>query len=149
MTSPKFSIYLLETQCIMGYYSFLLLTQNNNFSKPPSSDRFQLCFQTDNLWGLSYITYIKAVFNLVSKVISRLLWFCITTLCDWLIKLVPLSQPIICKTKTNHASLACAFLCSTLVTCLCFEFLLVHCAVCTCCDWPEYYYFGFGFTTLD
>ena len=27
--------------------------------------------------------------------ISRLLWFCITTLCDWLTKLAPLSQPIV------------------------------------------------------
>ena len=26
----------------------------------------------------------RAVFHWVSKVISRLLWFCITTLCDWL-----------------------------------------------------------------
>ena len=29
----------------------------------------------------------------MSKVISRLLWFRITTLCDWLTKLAPLSQP--------------------------------------------------------
>ena len=30
----------------------------------------------------------------MSKVISRLLWFCITKLCDWLTKLAPLSQPM-------------------------------------------------------
>ena len=29
----------------------------------------------------------------MSKEISRLLWFCITTLYDWLTKLAPLSQP--------------------------------------------------------
>ena len=28
------------------------------------------------------------------KVISRLFWFCITTLCDWLTKLAPFSQPM-------------------------------------------------------
>ena len=44
--------------------------------------------------------------HLVSKVIAFLLWFCITTLCDWLIRLTPLSQPIRCKTKTNRALLA-------------------------------------------
>ena len=41
--------------------------------------------------------------------IAFLFLFCITTLCDWLIKLAPLSQPIRCKTKTNRASLACFF----------------------------------------
>ena len=33
------------------------------------------------------VMQIRVVFNWVSKVISRLLWFCITTLCDWLTKL--------------------------------------------------------------
>ena len=32
---------------------------------------------------------------------SHLLWFCITTLYDWLEMLAPLSQPIRCKTGTN------------------------------------------------
>ena len=73
----------------------------------------------------------------MSKVIAFLLWFCITTLCDWLIKLAPLSQPIRCKTKTNRASLARVFPRLAPVTCICFEFRLVHCAVFTCCDWPE------------
>ena len=47
---------------------------------------------------------LRAVFNWVSYVIAFLLWFCITSLCDWLIKLAPLSQPIRCKTKTNRAT---------------------------------------------
>ena len=41
-------------------------------------------------------------FSLVSKVILRLLWFCIASLCDWLKNLAPLSQPIRSKTKTNR-----------------------------------------------
>ena len=41
-----------------------------------------------------------------SNIIARLLWFCTTTLCNWLTKLAPLSQPMRCKTKTIRASLA-------------------------------------------
>ena len=37
----------------------------------------------------------------MSKVITRLLWFCVTKLCDWLTKLAPLFQPMRSKTKTN------------------------------------------------
>ena len=33
---------------------------------------------------------------------SRLLWFWCTPLCDWLIKLLPLSPPMKSKTKTNR-----------------------------------------------
>ena len=42
----------------------------------------------------------------MSKVISRLLWSCITTLCDWLTKLAPLSQPMGMQTKTNRVCAA-------------------------------------------
>ena len=45
----------------------------------------------------------------MSKVISRLLWFCFTAFCDWLPKFAPLSQPMRSKTKTNRASLAPRF----------------------------------------
>ena len=38
----------------------------------------------------------------MSKLISRLLWFWIFTLCDWLTKLAPLSQPIGSQTKINR-----------------------------------------------
>ena len=34
---------------------------------------------------------------------SRLLWFCFTSLCDWLAKLAPLPQPIRIKSKINRA----------------------------------------------
>ena len=38
-------------------------------------------------------------------VISHLLWFCITMLCDWLTKLASLSQPMGTQTKTNQVIL--------------------------------------------
>ena len=53
--------------------------------------------------------FFRAVFSWVSKEISRLLWFCITTLCDWFVKLAPLSQPTRSKTKTNRKLLARVF----------------------------------------
>ena len=40
---------------------------------------------------------------------SRLLWFCITTLCGWLTKLAPLSQPMTSKIKTNRVLAARVF----------------------------------------
>ena len=61
-----------------------------------------------NLFNESSSQY-RAVFNSVSKVISRLLWFCITTLCDWLTKLAPLSQPMEIQTKTNCVLVARVF----------------------------------------
>ena len=79
----------------------------------------------------------RAVFNWVSKVISRLLWFCITTLCDWLTKLAPLSQPMGIQTKTNRVLAARVFPRLAPVTCICFEFWLARCVVYICCDWPE------------
>ena len=40
---------------------------------------------------------------------SRLLWFCITTLSDWLKNLAPLSQAVTSKTKTNRDLLTQVF----------------------------------------
>ena len=48
---------------------------------------------------LTQLHYIRAVFSCVSKVISRLLWFCIAILCDWIENLAPLSRPIRSKPK--------------------------------------------------
>ena len=61
----------------------------------------------------------RAVFNWVSTVIVELLWFCFTTLCD--------SQPIRCKTKTNHDLVTRVVPRLAPVTCICFGFSLVHC----------------------
>ena len=51
-------------------------------------------------------TALRAVFNWVSKVIRVLLWFCFTSLCDWLKPFAPLSRPIRSKTQTNQSRLA-------------------------------------------
>ena len=79
---------------------------------------------------------IRAVFNWVSKVIPRLLWFCFTSLSGWPAKHVPPSQPISSKTKTNHALFAPVLPRLASVTSIYFNFWFVHCAFCVCCDWP-------------
>ena len=56
-------------------------------------------------------------------------YWVITALCDWLIKLAPLSQPIRCKTKTNRVFTTRVFPRFAPITCICFEFWLVHCAL--------------------
>ena len=48
---------------------------------------------------------IKVIFNWVSKVIQDLFTF----LCDWSRKIVPLNQPIRCKTNTNLDLVASVF----------------------------------------
>ena len=75
------------------------------------------------------------VFNLVSKVILRLLWFSITKLSDWLTKLVPLLQPMGIQTKTalgvsNSNWLVVLFTSVAIII-------------------GQSNYFGFGFTTLN
>ena len=81
-------------------------------------------------WTISWKVHcFRAVLNWALKVISRLLWFCFTTLCDWLPKFTPLPQPMRSKTKTNRAWLARVFPRLALVTCISFEFCLVHCVV--------------------
>ena len=57
--------------------------------------------------------------------ISRLLWFCVTTLRDWFRELTPLSQPMRSKTKTNHDLVTRAFPRLVPVTCICFELNLI------------------------
>ena len=53
-----------------------------------------------------YFEVAPRVFNWVSKVIRVLLWFCFTSLCDWLKPFAPLSRPIRSKTQTNQSRLA-------------------------------------------
>ena len=89
--------------------------------------------------SISTCYWFRAVFNWVLKVISRLLWFCIATLYDWLKNLAPLFQPIRSKTKTNTDCelLACIFPRLAPAACICLEIWLVHWIVCLCCDWSE------------
>ena len=58
---------------------------------------------------LQQTTATAAVFILVSKVNSRLVWFCFIKLCDLLAKFAPLFQPKRNKTKTNRVFLAPVF----------------------------------------
>ena len=56
---------------------------------------------------------------------------------------MPPTQPIRCKTKTNRDLVARVFLRLAPVTCICFEFLLVH------CDWTlQLLWFWFHDTQL-
>ena len=68
----------------------------------------------------------RAVFNWVSKVISELLWFIITSLRDWFKVLAPLFQPIRSETKTNCGSRVHIFPRFVSATCNYFEFWLVY-----------------------
>ena len=51
----------------------------------------------------------RVIFQLSAKSDPRLRWFCVNPLCDWSRKLAPLSQPMTCKTKTNHDLVARVF----------------------------------------
>ena len=88
----------------------------------------------------------RAVFNWVSKVVCVLLWFCFTSLCDWLQNLAPLSRPIR-KLKPNMT-------CSHAFSCAWHQLNLFALSS----DWfigqfafvviGRGDYFGFGFMTL-
>ena len=65
---------------------------------------------------------IRAVFNLVSKVITALHWFCITSLSDWCKVLAPFCQPIISETKTNRGLRKHIFPRFVSASCIYFEF---------------------------
>ena len=87
-------------------------------------NKFDRCTETKDL-EIKTIWPDRAVFNWVSKVISHLLWFCITTLCNWLTKLAPLSQPMGIQTKTNRVFAARVFPRLAPVTCICFKYVRV------------------------
>ena len=71
--------------------------------------------------------HIGAVVSWVPK--FALAWVCFTSHSDWLAKLAPLFQQIRSETKNNRVLLARVFPRLAPVTCICFEFWLVHCAV--------------------
>ena len=82
--------------------------------------------------------------------ISRLLWFCITTLSDWLTKLAPLSQLMGIQTKTNHVLAAFGTFSRSWRQLHVFasnsDWLVV---LFTSVAIGQSSYFGFGFTTLN
>ena len=66
--------------------------------------------------------------------------FCFATFCDWLAKLALLSQPMRNgKTKTNCVWFATVFPRLTPVTCICFDFWLVHWLFMSVVYWLEWY----------
>ena len=67
-------------------------------------------------------TGIIEQFSIVSKVISELLWFCITSLSGWFKVLEPLFQPIRSETQTNRGSCVHIFPRFVLATSNYFEF---------------------------
>ena len=84
----------------------------------------------------------------MSKVISELLWFCITLLSDWFKVLAPFFQLIRSEAKTNRAR-ACKFsraLCRLLVITSSFDWLT---GLSPTFLIGQSNYFGFGFTTLN
>ena len=64
----------------------------------------------------------RVVLDCVSKVISELLWFCMTSLSDWFKVLTAFSQPIRSETKTNRSSRVHIFPRFVSATCNYFEF---------------------------
>ena len=79
----------------------------------------------------------RAVFNWVSKVISELLWFCITSLSDWFKVLESFFQPIRSESKTNRCLRVHIFPRFVSATCNYFEFWLVYWIVSVLFDWPK------------
>ena len=76
---------------------------------------------------------------------SRLLWFCFTSLCDWLTKLGPVSQPMGIQIKTNRVLTARAwrqlhvFASNSDLLVVLFTSVVIG----------QSNYFGFGFTALN
>ena len=80
---------------------------------------------------------LRVVFNWVSKEISELLWFIITSLSDWFKVLAPLFQPIRSETKTNHGSCVRIFPRFVSATWNYLEFWLVNRIVSVLFNWPK------------
>ena len=106
-----------------------------------------ICFSTSTMYvyllfarnsrNQMHVQFDRAVFNWVSKVISELLWFCITALSDWFKVLAPFFQPIRSETKTNRGSRVHIFPRFVSATCNYFEFWLVYWIVSVLFDWPK------------
>ena len=99
-------------------------------------------------------SFIVAVVTVVSfKVLTFLYGIeqvsieCFTSLCDWFRKLAQLSQPIRCKTKTNHDLVARVFPRFRQFG-FCFEFSLALKGIFLSSYWLLWL-FRFGFTTLN
>ena len=94
------------------------------------------CTDIDEV-NIDRIKCSRAVLNRVSKVISDLLCFCITSLGDWFKVLAPLFQPVRSETKTNRGSRVHIFPRFVSATCNYFEFSLVYWIVSVLFDWSK------------
>ena len=90
------------------------------------------CMRRSILHILNYLEH----FQLSVKSNLGLHWFCFTMLCDWSRKLAQSSQPIRRRTKTNRNLITRVFPRLRPVTCIYFEFSLVHCDIYLCSDLP-------------
>ena len=79
---------------------------------------------------------VEQYFQLCVQSNPELHWFYFTAFCDWFRKLVPPSQPIRCKTKTNRDLVTRVFPRLRQFTCIYFEFSLAPCDIYLCSDWP-------------
>ena len=129
--------------CYCFLCSILCCRYNNPYSRIEEYSIMLTLTQFPNERENKMSTF-RAVFNWVSKVISRFLWFCIATLCDWLNFLAPLSQPIRSKTKTNRYLLARVSPRLAPATCICFELWLI---VCLCLKWPANLFWFWSYDT--
>ena len=78
----------------------------------------------------------RAVFNWVSKIISELHWFCITSLSDWFKGLMPFFQPIRSETKTICGLHVHIFPCFVSAMCIItLSWVLVGLLDCLCPFW--------------
>ena len=121
------------------FFSFCEQRENNGNENRKKVIRFVFFLHSMNFGH-------RAVYNWVSKVISELLWFMITSLSNWFNVLAPFFQPIRSETKTNRGLRLHIFPRSVSATCN------------SSFDWftrlsPSFLigqrnYFGFGFTTL-
>ena len=73
----------------------------------------------------------------MSKVISELRWFCITSLSDWFKVFAQFFQPIRSETNTNRVSRVHIFSRFVWAKCNYFEFSLVYWIVSVLFDWPK------------
>lgn len=87
--------------------------------------------------NLYFVTLYWSGFYLTVESSLHLVWFCITSLSDWLIKFTPLSQPYRCKINTNDDSLVHIFQHLASATYIFFKFQLVCWIVCAFFDWPD------------
>ena len=120
----------------------LCSTNYHCYSTLPSEamgDRFTWILSLWDTWKRKETCKVIKLHGLLERFsieCPQLLWFCFTTLCDWSRNLAPPSQPIRCKTKTNHDLVTRVFPRLRPVTSIYFEVSLAPSEIVLCSDWP-------------